>query len=86
MAVLVACGVLGMSVIGIVQLTSGDGPPSCAQRYANAYDVAGGEEMNKVVDCMTAVDKWCTDNHPEDPDGCSNDVYIDGDDRNVGKE
>jgi hypothetical protein len=38
-----------------------------------------------MVDCENAVEKWCADSHRDDPDGCSNNVEIDGDDRNVGK-
>jgi hypothetical protein len=44
-----------------------------------------GEYDNKLVECDHAVEKWCAENHPEDPDGCSNNVEIDGDARNVGK-
>jgi hypothetical protein len=53
--------------------------------HTRADDVSGGEEANKAVDCAEAVDKWCAEHHPEDPEDCSANIYIDGDDRNVGK-
>jgi hypothetical protein len=68
-----------------MEISHNDGPPSCAKQYAGVSNGGGGEYMNKMVECDEAVDKWCAENHPEDPDGCSNDIYIDGDDRNVGK-
>jgi hypothetical protein len=72
-----------------VQLSGSDGPPSCAKSYVGTYDGPGGDALgeydNKLVECDHAVEKWCAENHPEDPDGCSNNVEIDGDARNVGK-
>jgi hypothetical protein len=77
-----------IGAFGVVRtMTTDDGPPSCAMVYAHtsADDVVGGEEMNKAVDCGEAVDKWCAENHPENPDDCVHNIDIDGDDRNVGK-
>ena len=71
------------------ELTGSDGPPSCAKSYVGRYDGPGfdalGKYMNKMAECDHAVEKWCAENHSEDPDGCSNNVEIDGDARNVGK-
>jgi hypothetical protein len=79
-AVLVGClaGFIKM------ELGSNDGPPSCAKQYVNVYG-ADSDTRDKMLECDDAIDKWCAKNHPEDPDTCSQDIEIDGDDRNVGK-
>ncbi|MGW5256946.1 hypothetical protein ACWERW_28985 [Streptomyces sp. NPDC004012] len=86
---LVAC-IIGASGGWISsQVNHNDGPPACAKSFVGTYDGPGfdalGKYMNKMAECDHAVEKWCAENHPEDPDGCSNNVEIDGDDRNVGK-
>jgi hypothetical protein len=73
------CVFVVLGVIGVVRFNSSDGPPSCAHHFDTMT-------RNSMVDCMNAVEKWCADNHPEDPDGCSNAVDLDGDARNVGKD
>ncbi|MET8177714.1 hypothetical protein [Streptomyces sp. NPDC005336] len=81
------CCFLILGVIGFVKsVTSDDGPPACAMQYRDVRDARGADLMNKMVECDDAIDKWCAKNHPEDPDGCSNNVLIDGDARNVGKD
>ncbi|MET7906393.1 hypothetical protein ABZS86_35070 [Streptomyces sp. NPDC005355] len=81
------CCFLILGVIGFVtSVTSDDGPPACAMQYRDVRDARGADLMNKMVECDDAIDKWCAKNHPEDPDGCSNNVLIDGDARNVGKD
>lgn len=67
-----------LAVVGFIKINGGDGPPSCAQHWDTM-------SRNSMVDCENAVEKWCADSHRDDPDGCSNNVEIDGDDRNVGK-
>jgi hypothetical protein len=67
------------------ELGHSDGPPACAMAYRDVQG-AGAQERNEMVECDDAIDKWCAENHPEDPEGCTNAVLIDGDARNVGKE
>jgi hypothetical protein len=83
------CALLVGCLAGFIKMEIGhnDGPPSCAMAYVHhsADEPTGAYERNKIVDCMDAIEKWCAKNHPEDPDTCSQDIEIDGDDRNVGK-
>ncbi|MYR86112.1 hypothetical protein GTY41_14490 [Streptomyces sp. SID685] len=81
--------VCAFTVIGVIGWgkisSSGDGPPVCARHFDAMPDTTVGGR-NEIVACMDAVDKWCAKNHPEDPVGCSRNVEIDGDARNVGKD
>ncbi|MFF2363765.1 hypothetical protein ACFVU0_13745 [Streptomyces sp. NPDC058122] len=80
------CVIVVLGVIGWVNSGSfDDGPPACAMEYRDEHG-AGPALMNKLVECGDAIDEWCAKSHPQDPDGCSNDVLIDGDARNVGKD
>ncbi|MEU7407981.1 hypothetical protein AB0B40_01395 [Streptomyces sp. NPDC042638] len=82
---LVAC-IIGASGGWISsQVNHNDGPPACAKRWAGVSGVSNAD-ANKMVECDDQIDKWCAKNHPEDPDGCSNNITIDGDARNVGKD
>jgi hypothetical protein len=88
--VLVGACAVGLLAGGIkAEISHSDGPPSCAKSFVGTYDGPGGdalgEYMNKMVECGEAVDKWCAKNHPENPEDCSNNIDIDGDARNVGK-
>ncbi|MFJ8009448.1 hypothetical protein [Streptomyces fagopyri] len=73
------------AVVGFLRSNVMDGgPPSCVQDYVNGYNLAGVYDTNKAAYCVDAIEKWCAENHPEDPQGCSKAVEADGDDRNVG--
>ncbi|WP_030172896.1 hypothetical protein [Streptomyces sp. NRRL S-813] len=80
------CCFLVIGAVGIIKsVASGDGPPACAKQWAGVSGVSNAD-ANKMVECDDEVDKWCAKHHPEDPDGCSNNIAIDGDARNVGKD
>ncbi|MFF4557153.1 hypothetical protein [Streptomyces sp. NPDC001422] len=68
-----------IGVVGFNKINEDAGPPTCAHHW-------GSMTRASTLDCMDAVIKWCAENHPEDPDGCSSAIDVDGDDRNVGKE
>ncbi|MFF4542249.1 hypothetical protein [Streptomyces aureus] len=84
--IVLVCAFVMLGLIGWVKSGSfDDGPPACAMEYRDVYG-AGPALRNKMVECADAIDEWCATNYPENPDGCSNAVLVDGDARNVGKD
>ncbi|MEU6557822.1 hypothetical protein ABZ915_47650 [Streptomyces sp. NPDC046915] len=74
-----------LGVVGVIESAmDSDGPPACAKQWAGVRGVSNAD-ANLMVECDDEIDKWCAKHHPEDPDDCSNNITIDGDDRNVGK-
>ncbi|TXS65153.1 hypothetical protein EAO69_31300 [Streptomyces sp. me109] len=86
LTVLIVAFVFVSAVVGFLRSNVMDGgPPSCVQDYINGYGIAGGYDTNRAAYCVDAIDNWCAENHPEDPESCSKAVETDGDDRNVEK-